>query len=117
MSLSEVSNNNRNMQFNKNKYTVNVNGIALFNNSDDSYKSGCYDGKAQDQPQRAGKAHGSLAGEPVDPEKQQMQSDSIQHAQQPLRNSGVRGGRYSRLCERRKPQWSRIRPRLTRNPH
>ncbi len=40
MSLSEVSTNNRNMQFNKNKYTVNVNGIALFNNSDDSYKSG-----------------------------------------------------------------------------
>ena len=40
MSLSEVSNNNRSMQFNKNKYTVNVNGIALFNNSDDNYKSG-----------------------------------------------------------------------------
>ena len=40
MSLSEVSTNNRGMQFNKNKYTVNVNGIALFNNSDGSYKSG-----------------------------------------------------------------------------
>nr|DAU80884.1 MAG TPA: hypothetical protein [Caudoviricetes sp.] len=40
MSLSEVSANNRGMQFNKNKYTVNVNGIALFNNSDGSYKSG-----------------------------------------------------------------------------
>ena len=40
MSLSEVSTNNKSMQFNKNKYTVNVNGIALFNNSDDNYKSG-----------------------------------------------------------------------------
>lgn len=41
MSLSEVStNNNRGMQFNKTKYTVNVNGIALFNNSDNNYKSG-----------------------------------------------------------------------------
>lgn len=41
MSLSEVSaNNNRGMQFNKNKYTVNVNGIALFNSSDGNYKSG-----------------------------------------------------------------------------
>lgn len=40
MSLSEVNTNNRGMQFNKNKYTVNVNGIALFNNSDGSYKSG-----------------------------------------------------------------------------
>lgn len=40
MSLSEVSTNNKSMQFNKNKYTVNVNGIALFNNSDGSYKSG-----------------------------------------------------------------------------
>lgn len=41
MSLSEVNaNSNRGMQFNKNKYTVNVNGIALFNSSDGNYKSG-----------------------------------------------------------------------------
>lgn len=41
MSLSEVNTNLRgSTSFNKNKYTVNVNGIALFNNSEDSYKSG-----------------------------------------------------------------------------
>ena len=79
----------------------------------DSGQSRRHDGKAQDQPQRTGQAHGHLAGEPLDTEKQQMQGDTLFHAEQPLRNSQLRGGGYPRISERRRTQWNRIRRRIT----
>lgn len=40
MSLSNVSNNNAYSSNNRNKYAVSINGIALFNNNENEYRSG-----------------------------------------------------------------------------